>query len=105
MNRTLSFSVAVSAWGTARLALPEIEPLRKKLPEWAPAETAGHFLKYADEQTVAAVAVVDRAIQTGGIDPSERRNWAIIAAPRFLGRVAGPGVLDRYSRGGPQAVS
>jgi hypothetical protein len=75
------------------------------LPAWAPPETAGHFLKYADEQTVAAVAAVDRAVQSGRIDLSQNRDWAIIAAPRFLGRVAGPGVLDRYARGGSQAIS
>lgn len=100
-----TFSAAIDAWGTARLGLPEIPPLRKRLPAWVPESTAGHFLKYADEQTVAAVAAVDRAIASHAVDLSQRRNWPIIAAPRFLGRVAGPNVIRGYDQGGPQSVS
>lgn len=100
-----SYSAAIDAWGTVRLALPEIPPLRKRLPAWVPESIAGHFLKYTDEQTVAAVAAVDRAIQSYEIDLSQRREWPIIAAPRFLGRVAGPNVIRGYERGGPQSVS
>jgi len=100
-----SFSAAIDAWGTARLGLPEIPPLRKSLPAWVPDSIAGHFLKYTDEQTVVAVTAVDRAIQSHDIDLSQRRDWPIIAAPRFLGRVAGPNVIRGYERGGPQSVS
>ena len=100
-----SYSAAIDACGTARLGLPEIPPLRKRLPAWVPENIAGHFLKYTDEQTVAAVAAVDRAIQSHEIDLSRRRDWPIIAAPRFLGRVAGPTVIRGYERGGPQSVS
>jgi hypothetical protein len=105
MSASRSFSASIRAWGAVRLALPAIAPLRKKLPAWVPQGTAGHFLKYADEQTVAAVAAVDGAIQSHSIDLSRQRDWAIIAAPRFLGRVAGPSVINGYTRGGPQAVS
>jgi hypothetical protein len=105
MTRPLSFSAAVGAWGAVRLGLPQIAPLRKKIPAWAPQGTAGHFLKYADEQTVAAVAAVDRAIESFGADFALKQNWPIIAAPRFLGRVAGPAVIHGYDTGGPQSVS
>ena len=105
MNRPSSFSAAIGAWGAVRLGLPQMAPLRKKLPAWAPAGTAGHFLKYADEQTVAAVSAVDRAIESCGIDLKDQQDWPIIAAPRFLGRVAGPAVIRGYDRGGPQSVS
>jgi hypothetical protein len=105
MNRTPSFSAVIDAFGAVRLAMAEIAPLRKKLPPWVPTDTAGHFLKYADEQSVAAVAAVDRAIQGHGVDLNAQRDWPIIAAPRFFGRVAGPGIISGYDRGGPQAVS
>jgi hypothetical protein len=105
MTRPFSFSAAIEAWGAARVPLAGIAPLRKKLPAWVPENTAGHFLKYADEQTVAAVAAVDRAIQTHQIDLTQQRDWPIIAAPRFLGRVAGPAVIHGYDHGGPQSVS
>ena len=105
MTCSFSFSATIEAWGTARVPLAGIAPLRKKLPPWVPESVAGHFLKYADEQTVAAVTAVDRAIQTHQIDLTKQRDWPIIAAPRFLGRVAGPAVIRGYDRGGPQSVS
>jgi hypothetical protein len=105
MTCSFSFSASIESWGSARVPLAAIAPLRKKLPAWVPEGTAGHFLKYADEQTVVAVAAVDRAIQTHQIDLTKQRDWPIIAAPRFLGRVAGPAVIHGYDRGGPQSVS
>lgn len=92
-------------WGTARGDRPSIDALRKNLPEWAPAGTAGHFLKYADEQTVMAVAAVDQAIRTQNLPADPFAKWAIIAAPRFIGRIAGTATLARYSRGGGPAIS
>jgi hypothetical protein len=75
------------------------------MPSWVPEKTAGHFLKYADEQTVAAVSAVDRAIQAERIELRLQRDWPIIAAPRFQGRIAGPNVTSGYDRRGPQSVS
>jgi hypothetical protein len=105
MSLPPTFRASIDAWGTARLALPAIPPLRKSLPAWVPECTAGHFLKYVDEQTVTAVAAVDKAVQSHEIDLSQRRDWPIIAAPRFQGRIAGPAVIRGYDRGGPQSVS
>jgi len=100
-----SFTAAIDAWGTARLGLPAIAALRKSLPAWVPESIAGHFLKYADEQTVAAVSAIDRAIQSHEINLSQRCDWPIIAAPRFLGRIAGLVVIRGYDQRGPQSVS
>jgi len=95
----------LSGWGTARADLKTIAALRKSLPAWAPKETPGHFLKHADEQTVLAVAALDHAIQTSGRSAGEYQQWAIVAAPRFIGRMAGGVTLSRYSAGGGPAVS
>jgi hypothetical protein len=105
MHRPHSFTAAIASWGTARLTLGDFAPLRKRLPSWVPEGTAGHFLKYADEQTVAAVVAVDRAVEAERLDLSRQRDWPIIAAPRFLGRIAGPNVISGYDRRGPQSVS
>src|SRR5437868_7838943 len=92
-------------FGTARADLAAIATMRKSLPAWAPQETAGHFLKHADEQTVLAVAAVDRAIQSSRMTPEDYRDWAIIAAPRYIGRIAGTTTLARYAKGGGPALS
>jgi hypothetical protein len=79
--------------------------MRKKLPTWAPTDTPGHFLKYSDEQTVLAVAAVDQAISSAELDIKQFQDWSIIAAPRFIGRIAGVGTLARFDRGGGPAIS
>jgi hypothetical protein len=100
-----SLTASLCAWGTARVELSDIASLRKRLPAWVPPDTPGHFLKYADEQTVVAIAAVDRAIQSHALNLAESRDWAIVAAPRFIGRMSGPTILDRFIRGGSQGVS
>jgi hypothetical protein len=98
-------SLNLRGFGTARADLSAIAAMRKSLPAWAPPDTPGHFLKHADEQTVLAVAALDQAICSSGLQPDHYRDWSIIAAPRFIGRIAGVATLDRFSRGGGPAIS
>jgi hypothetical protein len=98
-------SAALLGWGTARADLTTIAAMRKKIPAWAPQDTPGHFFKHADEQTVLAVAALDQAICSAGIASNHYRDWMIIAAPCFIGRLAGTVTLDRFVRGGGPAIS
>jgi hypothetical protein len=98
-------SVGLNAWGIAQADLAAIALLRKCLPDWKAEGTAGHFLKHADEQTVIAVQAVDRAICDHGLDAACQRDWPIIAAPRFPGRLAGIESLKRFKTGGGPALS
>jgi hypothetical protein len=100
-----ALSANLLGWGTARADCAAIAGMRKKLPTWAPADTPGHFLKYSDEQTVLAVAAVDQAICSAELDAKQFENWSIVAAPRFIGRIAGVGTLARFERGGGPAIS
>src|SRR5262245_36559462 len=95
----------VRSFGTAKADLAAIGAMRKSLPAWAPPDTPGHFLKHADEQTVLAVAAVDQAIRSSRLAAERYRDWAIVAAPRFIGRIAGVATLDRFGRGGGPAIS
>jgi hypothetical protein len=95
----------LAGWGTKRADLDAISAMRKSLPAWAPIGTPGHFLKHADEQTVLAVAAVDQAISSAGLVADDYRDWAIIAAPRYIGRLAGTATLARFTRGGGPAIS
>lgn len=98
-------SLCLTGWGSAKADLASVAGMRKSLPAWAPKDTPGHFLKHADEQTVLAVAAIDQAIRSSALDPAEFCDWTIIAAPRFIGRLAGTTTLDRFSRGGGPAIS
>jgi len=98
-------SLNLVGFGTASADLTTIAALRKRLPAWAPKDTPGHFLKHADEQTVVAVAALDQAIAEGSLEAGGYREWSIIAAPRFIGRLAGVTTLDRFGKGGGPAIS
>jgi hypothetical protein len=63
------------------------------------------FLKHADEQTVAAVAAVFGAVRKHGLDPGGFTTWAVLAAPRFLGRVAMHASLQRFRTEGAWGIS
>jgi hypothetical protein len=95
----------LAGWGTAEADLASLPPLRKALPAWAPEGTPGHFLKHADEQTVVAVAALDRAVHALGCSPERFADWSIIAAPQCVGRLAGVNALDRFTKGGAPAIS
>ncbi|HZN34963.1 MAG TPA: hypothetical protein VFB80_14135 [Pirellulaceae bacterium] len=100
-----ALSFGLSSWGVAQAEYSAIGPLRKQLPDWSAAGTAGHFLKHADEQTVMAVQAVDRAIREQHLDVREQANWPIVSAPRFPGRLAGIDSLKRFTTGGGPALS
>ena len=76
--------VGVDGWGYARHTFEEVQGLRKTIPRWAVADAPLHFFKYSDEQTIVAIRL-DNAIERHGLD-ADRRDWAVIAAPQFLGR-------------------
>jgi hypothetical protein len=105
MSSSEALALRLAAWGTAQADSAQAATLRKQLPAWAPAGMPGHFLKHADEQTLVAIAAVDRAICDHRVDPAGLSRWSVVAAPRFMGRMAGVAALDRYARGGGPALS
>ncbi|MGH6681122.1 MAG: hypothetical protein ACREDL_19840, partial [Bradyrhizobium sp.] len=84
----------------------------ESLPQWRrnPGSTCGEplpasFLKHADEQTVAGLGAVYRAIQKAGLQTTNFRDWGVVAAPRFLGRPAMAAALQRFAAEGAWGVS
>ena len=96
--------VGVEGWGYARLSFDETQGLRKTVPRWAAADAPLHFFKYADEQTILAVRALDNAIERHGLE-ANLSDWAVIAAPQFLGRLAGATAFHRFLKGGAPGVS
>jgi hypothetical protein len=63
-------------------------------------------LRYSDEQTIAAVAAVCRALQSlHAGDRGPFAEWGILAAPRFPGRAHLAVALDRFRSEGVWGVS
>jgi hypothetical protein len=90
--------------GLAAFALVEATPdllpaLRKdsRLP--------ANLLKYADDQTVVALTAVLQAVRDFHLTGCDFTDWAVVAAPRFLGRVSFAAATDKFFRKGARTVS
>jgi hypothetical protein len=66
---------------------------------------AASFLKHADEQTVVGLASVLQAIHDFDLSSTRFTDWAVLAAPRFLGRVTLASALQRFAAEGAWGVS
>jgi hypothetical protein len=62
-----------------------------------------NVLKYADEQSVAGLAAVACALRDGPFAPADLREWGVIVAARFVGRVMGAATLQRFHEAGPRS--
>jgi hypothetical protein len=63
------------------------------------------FLKHSDEQTVAGLLAVQRAIEAYRLEDTPLTDWGVVAAPRFLGRGAMVPALERFATEGAWGIS
>lgn len=95
------FSAAVIAWSALRADPTAQAALRRdpgpgiKLPN--------SFLRHADEQSLAALAAVGRAIQDHHLSGFD--DWGVVAGPRYLGRSGTAASLNTYYQEGAWGVS
>lgn len=95
----------VLAHGSVRATAAAVAGLRQK-PGPAPSQPLPiGFLKHTDDQTVVGMAAVLRAIANGGLAAHRFTEWGVLAAPRFLGRVALANALERFAVEGAWGVS
>lgn len=89
-------AASLAAWSAVRVPYADIDALRAQ-PSPAGGKTLpARFLKNSDEQTVAGMAAVLRAIHQAGWNDRSFADWAVLGAPQFLGRLAVTGVINRY---------
>jgi hypothetical protein len=95
----------VTAWGAAEVPSEAVAGLRRSLGPPGQPPFPVTFLKAVEDQTVAAVAAVAQAVQSGGLAGESFADWAVIGAPRSLGRLAAAEILHRFERGGAVKVT
>lgn len=96
--------LAVAGWHAVRLDATELAALRKATEPLPPGVQAP-ALKHSDDQTVAAFAALCRAMPWPELAGMDYQSWAIVAASRFIGRVAVVGTIDKFNNEGPWGVS
>jgi hypothetical protein len=93
------------ASGRVRLGVDEVAGWRRTPPCPPGVTLASGFLKHADEQTVAALAAVFRALAGSTLSPGELTGWGVLAAPRSLARPAMACALERFRQEGAWGLS
>jgi hypothetical protein len=96
--------LAILAKGTASLAAPELAAIRQQSLDRFPTPLRPQFLKHSDDQTLAALTALTRAIDAHGV-AGRFHDWAIVSSTRNLGRSAFAAVIDKYQIEGPWGVS
>lgn len=97
--------LALRAAGYVAIPCGEIDGYRRRLPEVPGLNVSPAFLKPVDEQTVCVFHAVAQAILDAGLDAGQFKEWGVLAAPRFLGRVFDAGTFHRFLEIGGGAVS
>ncbi|GBD36804.1 hypothetical protein HRbin36_01932 [bacterium HR36] len=63
------------------------------------------FVRHAEDQTIAALAVALQTLRSLPEPLPQADRWGVLAAPEYFGREATFGSLRRYSQEGPSAIS
>jgi len=95
----------VAARATLRATAEALAVIRQKLRPPCGDPLPASVLKHLDEQTIAALAAVYQAIDRHGLVQTCFSEWAVLAAPRFLGRTALAQALQRYALEGAWGTS
>jgi hypothetical protein len=99
-----SIELAVAAFGAAGLGFDELARVRREPPNFA-ARLAPQLLKRSDEQTLASLVALERAISSHSPGGHDYSNWAVLSASRYLGRSSSAALIDKYPTSGPWGVS
>ena len=103
--RRASFDCALVTQASCRATSAEIATWRKSPDPSGRIAVHPSLLRHADEQTVAGVAAVFKAILGVGLDPEDFRHWAVLAAPRYFGRAAFERAFPTFQAEGAWGVS
>lgn len=96
--------LSIVAYGAACLDREDLTAIRQQSTPRFAAALRPQLLKHSDDQTLAAVVALDRAIDQMDGTP-DFSAWAVVSATRYLGRTAFAAVIDKYKIDGPWGVS
>lgn len=95
----------IAAFGVVEAAPEAMADLRKKPGPAGSPSIPATLLRHSDEQTVAGTAAVLEAIRAFHWQGRSFHDWAILAAPRFLGRTVIANAVAQFPQTGARGVS
>lgn len=97
--------VGILGWSCRAFLRQELDHLRTslRLPNGQALPHA--FVRHAEDQTIAALAVILQVLDNLPQPVPQAEHWGVLAAPEFFGREATLAALKRYSQEGPSAIS
>jgi len=98
-------SCDVAAFACLRLTAAELQSLRQHLVLPSGERIPPSFLKHAEDQTIAALAAVGRAISANFPPGASFTEWGVLGAPRFLGRMAMNVAIAKFNAEGAWGLS
>ncbi len=98
-------SCTVAAWGVIRAFQDEVPSLRKSLAERLDGGAIPQLVKYAADDSILALAAVDRALAAFPALREGVEEWAVLVAPRFFARLGAIATIGRYAIHGPRGTS
>jgi hypothetical protein len=96
---------AIAGFSTMSVRPSAIAPLRQVSSPIPDKPFPPAFLKHADEQTVLGLTAIVDAIHQYRLSDWCFTDWAVVAAPRFFGRVALATALQRFALEGAWGIS
>jgi hypothetical protein len=96
---------AVVGYGCIRVTADQLACLRQNPGPKPGPPISPTFLKHADEQTVVSVAALFQAIERHGLADTCFTDWAVLSAPRYLGRITTSQAILRFAAEGAWGIS
>jgi hypothetical protein len=96
---------AVTAHAAVTLPLAAIDGMRTTAGPPGSKPVPLKHVKNADEQTIAGLSALFHAIHAGGWQDRSFRDWAVVGAPRYLGRMSVALTTNRYLKDPAYSVS
>jgi hypothetical protein len=104
-NSAAGLELSVITRGVARLDFAQLAAARKAPPSRFAANIAAPSLKHTDEQAVAALVALDRAMTAAGMSNEACHRWGVISTSSYVGRNASAAIRDRFLAEGAWGVS
>jgi hypothetical protein len=104
-QRHAAVACAVAGVGIVRATAAELPALRQKPGRVGANPLPPSFLKHADDQTVAGIAAVVRALEGSGLGGTSFADWGVVAASRFMGRTSLAAALIKFKAEGAWGIS